>query len=75
MRHALTHRLHHARGLHAQRGRQLQRIQPGAVVNVDEIHAYGVVMHADFTGPGLADLDRPERHLRRPPAFADSDCF
>ena len=49
MRHTCTHSFHHARGFHAQAMRQSQRVQAGAVVNIDEVQAHGFVADANFT--------------------------
>ena len=54
MRDALTHSFHHARGFHAQTMRHGQRVQTGAVVDVDEIQTHGFVANANFTGTGVA---------------------
>ncbi len=57
VRHALAHRLDHARGFHAELQRHRERIEPAALVGVDEVEADGLVADADLAGAGLADLD------------------
>ena len=54
---ALTHRFHHARGFHAQTMRQCQRVQTGAVVNINKVQTHGMVADADFTRTGITDGD------------------
>src|SRR5262249_44151015 len=50
-------RLDHAGTLAAEHERQLVRVQPGAVVDVDEVDAARPVSHADLPGAGVADGD------------------
>jgi hypothetical protein len=52
VRHALAHRLDHARAFHAELQRHGQGVQAGALVDVDEVQADGVVADADLAGPG-----------------------
>ena len=49
--------LDHARGLAAKPARQLRRIKPGAVVDIDEVQADRGVADTGFAGTGLAELD------------------
>jgi hypothetical protein len=51
-----AHRLDAAGALGAEHGRQLHRVEPGAVVDVDEVDAARVVADADLAGPGLAGI-------------------
>jgi len=54
---ALAHGFHHTRGFHAQAMRQCQRVQTGAVVNINKVQTHGFVADADFTRAGLAHSD------------------
>jgi len=56
VRHAGAHGLDHARALHADAGRHLQRVQAGAVVDVDEVQPDGAVAYAHLPGAGLAHV-------------------
>ena len=50
---------HVARAFHADDGRKRrQRIEPRAIVDVDEIHADGALADQHLAGAGRADLDR-----------------
>jgi len=62
VRDARTHRLDHARRLHAQRQRQRVRVQAGALVDVDEVQADGVVADAHLARAGVADGQIDELH-------------
>jgi len=60
VRHALADGLHHARGFHAHLQRHGQRIDAGALVNVDVIQTHGFVADADLTRPGLTHRERDQ---------------
>ena len=57
VRHSHAERLDHAGRLLADSRRQLQRIQPAAVVGVDVIDANRRLAQAHLAGPGRADRD------------------
>jgi hypothetical protein len=61
--HTFAHRLDHARAFHADAVRQLQRVQAGAVIDVDVVQAAGVMADADFARAGVADFDVSELQL------------
>jgi hypothetical protein len=63
VRDALAHRFDDAGAFHAQLQRHRQLVQAGALVDVDEVQADGLVADADLAGAGLADLDVDDLHL------------
>ena len=63
VRHALAHCLDDARAFHAQQQRQRVGVQAGALVDVDEVQAAGVVANADFARARRADLAVDDVHL------------
>jgi len=64
VRDALTHRLHHARGFHAQLHGKLHRVQAAALIHVNEIQPHGTVANPNLTRAGVA-----HRHLHQPQLF------
>ena len=73
MGHAGADRLDHAGALHAQRQRQRIGVQAGALVDVDEVDADGMVADAHLAGAGLADLQLDELHRFGAAELADLD--
>ena len=54
---ALAQFLDHAGALHAERDRQLERIEAAALIGVEVVEADGAVFDAYLAGSGRADLD------------------
>jgi hypothetical protein len=71
----LTHRLDHSRGLHAQRRRHRQRVQAGAVIDVDKVQSDAVVPDAYFAGARFAHAHVGDLQLFRAARLLDSYCF
>jgi hypothetical protein len=67
VRDALAHRLDDAGAFHAQRQRQRAGVQAGALVDVDEVQAAGVVADADLARAGLAHRQVDQLHCSGPP--------
>jgi hypothetical protein len=75
VRDALAHRLDHARGFHAQLQRHLERIEPAALVGVDEVQAHGLVADADLAGAGVADFHVDDLQFFGAAMAVDTDSF
>src|SRR5216684_3378495 len=73
--HARADRLDHARALVARDLRQLHRIEPRALIGVDEIDADGGVAHAHLALARLADRDVLELEHFRTALLVVADCF
>ena len=63
MRDTGAHRLHHARGLHANVERHLHRIHTAAVIDIDEIEAHSLVPNSDLARSGLAHFQLDQFHF------------
>jgi len=73
--HARAHRFDDARGLGPRAARQRQRIQAGALIDVDEVEADRVIANADLARSGVADLDvLPDEHLGAT-GLVEADCL
>ena len=71
-----THRLDHAGAFGAQGQGQIgQRIEPGALVDVDEVETDRGVPDADLAIAGIAHLDVLPCENLGPAGFMDTDCF
>jgi len=73
MAHTRAHRLDDARALHPKRVGQGQRVEPGAVVDVDEVEPEGMMADADLAWAGIADLELGEFQHLRPAGLFDDD--
>ena len=71
VRDARAHGLDDAGRFHAQRRGHLQRVQAGAVVDVDEVQADRLVADADFAGARLAHLHVDDLQLFRTAGLGD----
>ena len=71
-----AHRLDHAGAFGAQRQGEIgQRIEPGALVDVDEVETDRGVPDADLALSGIADVDVFPRENLGPAGFMDTDSF
>jgi hypothetical protein len=73
VRHAVAHRFDDTGAFHAQAQRQRVLVQAGALVDVDEVQADGVVADADLARAGLAHGQVDELHLLGAAVLADLD--
>ena len=73
---AVADGLDDARRLHADgRRKRRQRIEPGAVVDVDEVEADGGVPDTRLAGAGIADRDLLPDHLLGAAGLVNADCL
>jgi hypothetical protein len=66
-------RFDQAGALHARGERQLLRVEPGAVIDVDEVEPGGFLLEPDLARAGLTDLDILPLEDLRPSGIMDSD--
>jgi len=75
VRDALAHRLDDARGFHAELQRHRERIEPAALVGVDEVQAHRLVADPDLAGAGVTDIDLDELEFLGTAIAVDADCL
>ena len=71
--HLRADRFDHARAFHAERERQRVRVQPAAVIDVDEVEADRGVAHQHLARAGGADLDLFPVHFLGAACFMNSN--